>query len=187
MQQIKTNAMPYNLEAEQSVLGSFLIDMEYQYEIMSRLKEIDFYLESHKLIFDAMSAIINSNKPIDLVTLSDMMEKKATLDKAGGIEYLTDLARITPSAANYEYYLDIVKRDSTLRRLIRGAEDIIKECKNSSDYHRSVSLAEKSVYDISEELDNSTLTNINASFNSILEKFENIQKDKNYLQVHPGK
>lgn len=182
MQQVKTNAMPYNLEAEQSVLGSVLIDMEYQYEIMSRLKEIDFYLESHKLIFDAMSAIINSNKPIDLVTLSDMMEKKATLDKAGGIEYLTDLARITPSAANYEYYLDIVKRDSTLRRLIRGAEDIIKECKNSSDYHRSVSLAEKSVYDISEELDNSTLTNINASFNSILEKFENIQKDKNYLQ-----
>ena len=182
MQQIKTNAMPYNLEAEQSVLGSVLIDMEYQYEIMSRLKERDFYLESHKLIFDAMYSIINQNRPIDLVTLSDAMEKTATLEKAGGIEYLTDLARITPSAANYEYYLDIIKRDSTLRRLIRSAEDIIKECKNSTDYNRSVSFAEKSVYDISEELDNSTLTNINLSFNGILDKFENIQKDKNYLQ-----
>ena len=182
MQQIKTNAMPYNLEAEQSVLGSILIDMEYQYEIMSRLKERDFYLESHKLIFDAMYSIINKNKPIDLVTLSDAMEKSATLEKAGGIEYLTDLARITPSAANYEYYLDIVKRDSTLRRLIRSAEDIIKDCKNSTDYNKSVSFAEKSIYDISEELDSSTLTNINVSFNGILDKFENIQKDKNYLQ-----
>ena len=182
MQQAKTNAMPYNLEAEQSVLGSILIDMEYQYEIISRLKERDFYLESHKLIFDAMYSIINKNKPIDLVTLSDAMEKSATLEKAGGIEYLTDLARITPSAANYEYYLDIVKRDSTLRRLIRSAEEIIKECKNSNDYNRSVSFAEKSVYDISEELDSSTLTNINASFNGILDKFENIQKDKDYLQ-----
>lgn len=182
-QQLKTtNAMPYNLEAEQSVLGSILIDMEYQYEIMSRLKERDFYLESHKLIFDAMYSIINKNKPIDLVTLSDAMEKSATLDKAGGIEYLTDLARITPSAANYEYYLDIVKRDSTLRRLIRSAEEIIKNCKNSTDYNRSVSFAEKSIYDISEELDSSTLTNINVSFNEILDKFENIQKDKNYLQ-----
>ena len=182
MQQVKTNAMPYNLEAEQSILGSVLIDMEYQYEIMSRLKERDFYLESHKLIFDAMFKIINKNRPIDIVTLSDEMEKSATLEKAGGIEYITDLARITPSAANYEHYLNIVKRDSTLRRLIRSAEEIIKDCKNSIDYNRSVSFAEKSIYDISEELDNTTLTNINVSFNSILDKFENIQKDKNYLQ-----
>ena len=61
MQQIKTNAMPYNLEAEQSVLGSILIDMEYQYEIMSKLKEADFYLESHKLVFEAMYQIINKD------------------------------------------------------------------------------------------------------------------------------
>lgn len=182
MQQNKINSMPYNLEAEQSVLGSILIDMEYQYEIMSRLKERDFYLESHKQIFDAMYSIIKVNKPIDLVTLSDAMEKASTLEKAGGIEYLTDLARSTPSAANYEYYLDIVKRDSTLRRLIRSAEEIIKDCKNSTDYNRSVSFAEKSIYDISEELDSSTLTNINLSFNEILDKFEKIQKDKNYLQ-----
>ena len=129
-----------------------------------------------------MFKIINKNRPIDIVTLSDEMEKSATLEKAGGIEYITDLARITPSAANYEHYLNIVKRDSTLRRLIRSAEEIIKDCKNSIDYNRSVSFAEKSIYDISEELDNTTLTNINVSFNSILDKFENIQKDKNYLQ-----
>lgn len=182
MQQIKTNAMPYNLEAEQSVLGSILIDMEYQYEIMSKLKESDFYLESHKHIFDSMYSIISKNSPIDLVTLSDAMEKSATLEKAGGIDYLTVLARITPSAANYEYYLEIIKRDSTLRKLIRSADEISKEARNSSDYVKSVSFAEKSIYDISEQLDNSTLTNINIEFSGILDKFQNIQKDKNYLQ-----
>ncbi|MBQ7373355.1 MAG: replicative DNA helicase [Clostridia bacterium] len=182
MQQVKTNAMPYNLEAEQSVLGSILIDMELQFEIMSKLKEGDFYLESHKLIFDAMFAIINKNKPIDIVTLSDEMEKSATLEKAGGIDYITDLARITPSAANYEHYLNIVKRDSTLRKLIRSADEIAKEARSSSDFLRSVSFAEKSIYDISEQLDNSTLSNINTAFNGILDKFENIQKDKNFLQ-----
>ena len=182
MQQEKSNVMPYNLEAEQSVLGSILIDQELQYEIISKLKENDFYLESHKLVFDAMYKITSANVPVDFVTLSDMMEKSATLEKAGGIDYLTVLARITPSAANYEYYLEIVKRDSTLRRLIRSAEDIIKEAKNSSDFVRSVSFAEKKIYDISEDLDNSTLTNINTAFSGILEKFENIQKDKNYLQ-----
>ncbi len=182
MQQEKSNVMPYNLEAEQSVLGSILIDQELQYEIISKLKENDFYLESHKLVFDAMYKITSANVPVDFVTLSDMMEKSATLEKAGGIDYLTVLARITPSAANYEYYLEIVKRDSTLRRLIRSAEDIIKEAKNSSDFVRSVSFAEKKIYDISEDLDNTTLTNINTAFSGILEKFEKIQKDKNYLQ-----
>ena len=100
MPQLKTNAMPYNLEAEQSVLGSILIDMELQFEIISKLKEGDFYLESHKLIFAAMFQISSANTPVDLVTLSDVMEKNATLEKVGGIDYLTSLARMTPSAAN---------------------------------------------------------------------------------------
>lgn len=182
MPQPKVNALPYNLEAEQSVLGAILIDMELQFDIVSKLKENDFYLESHKLIFTSMSTIINKNKPVDVVTLSDDMEKCATLDKAGGIDYITELARTTPSAANYQYYLDIVKRDSTLRKLIRSADSIVKEAQSSNDYMKSVAFAEKSVYDISEELDTSTLSNITAEFSGILKKYENIQKDKNYFQ-----
>ena len=152
------------------------------YEIVSKLKEDDFFLESHKLIFHSMSEICGSNKPVDLVTLSDDLEKKSSLEKAGGIEYVTELARTTPSAANYQYYLDIVKRDGTLRKLIRGAEDIIKNARVSSDSRSSVEYAEKKVYDISEELDTSTLTNLNAEVPTILKKFENIQKDKNFFQ-----
>ena len=170
-QQVKPNSMPYSLEAEQSILGSILIDMELQFEIMTKLKESDFYLESHKLIFSGMQSVFASNVPVDLVTLSDALEKSATLDKAGGIDYLTSLARMTPSAANYAYYLEIVKRDGTLRKLIRSADKISEDARNSSDHIKSVAFAEKCVYDISEELDTSTLANINTTFTGILEKF----------------
>ncbi|MBR1676073.1 MAG: replicative DNA helicase [Clostridia bacterium] len=181
MPQKRSGVLPYNLEAEQSILGSVLIDMELQFDIMSTLKESDFYLESHKLIFTAMNSIISQNIPVDLVTLSDTMEKLSTLEKAGGMDYLLSLTRVTPSAANFRYYLDIVKRDSTLRKLIRGAGDITDEAMSSDDYNRSVAFAEKTIYDISEELDTSSLTNVKETFTGILSKFENIQKDKNFL------
>lgn len=174
--------MPYNLEAEQSILGCILIDMELQFDIVSKLKEIDFYLESHKLIFSAMNDIVGRNMPVDIVTLSDEMEKAATFDKVGGIDYLTMLSKSTPSAANYEYYLNIVKRDSTLRQLIRSADKIVDNAKNSTDHMRSLAFAEKSVFDISEQLDTSSLANIVPEFPKILDKFENIEKDKDFLQ-----
>ena len=136
MPQKRSGVLPYNLEAEQSILGSVLIDMELQFDIMSTLNESDFYLESHKLIFTAMNSIISQNIPVDLVTLSDTMEKLSTLEKAGGMDYLLSLTRVTPSAANFRYYLDIVKRDSTLRKLIRGAGDITDEAMSSDDYHQ---------------------------------------------------
>ncbi len=182
MPQSVKSALPYNLEAEQSLLGSILIDMELQFEIMSKLKEDDFCLESHKLIFAAMYSVQAENRPIDIVTLSDALEKAGTLEKVGGMEYLTDLTRVTPSASNYEYYYDIVRRDSTLRKLIRAADKIAKESGNSSDHQRSVAFAEKEIYNISEQLDTSSLVNITTSFPSILDKFEHIQKDKDYYQ-----
>ena len=144
--EIKTT-LPYNLEAEQSILGSMLIDPELQFEIRSRLVTEDFCVESHKLVFEGICSVLDDNKPVDIVTLTDEMNKTAylknsrrkvdlvtlaealenrtTLEKAGGIEYLTELSRATPSAANYEYYLNIVKRDSVLRKLIRGADEIM--------------------------------------------------------------
>ena len=69
------NTMPYNLEAEQSLLGAILIDKEMQFEIATKLKQDDFYVESHKLIFDAMCSVLMINKPVDVVTLTDEMSK----------------------------------------------------------------------------------------------------------------
>ena len=199
------SAMPYNLEAEQSLLGSILIDQEFQYEIRSKLKTEDFYVESHKLVFDSICSVIDSNKPVDIVTLTDKMsktineksskrrkvdiavlaedmERKTTLERAGGIEYLSELSRATPSASNYEYYLKIVKRDSTLRKLIRSCETIINDAKFSTDDFKSVADAEKLIFTISEQLETSSLTNIKENLNDVISLFENIQNDSKFLQ-----
>ena len=200
------SALPYNLEAEQSILGSILIDKELQYEIRAQLKRDDFYMESHKLVFDSICSVLDASKPVDLVTLTDNMSKtrsknkkrvrgnvdvvslaedmesKTTLEKAGGIEYLSALSLATPSAANYEYYLSIVKRDSTLRKLIRSAEEIIKDAKLSTDSTKSLALAESRIYEISEQLDTSSLTNIRENVDEVIEMFSKIQQDKNYNQ-----
>ncbi len=182
MPQRKTNELPYNLEAEQSLLGSILIDLDLQFDIMSEVSERDFLPESHKMIFSAMKKLFAENKPVDIVTLSDKMEGEGTLEKAGGMKYLTELAGITPSASNYKHYLDIVKRDATLRRLMIGAKAIEDDAASSTDHRRSLAFAEKSIYDISEALDKSELTNISDGFVNIISKFESIQKDKNYFQ-----
>ncbi len=201
--------LPYSLEAEQSVLGSILIDREVQFEIASKVKTDDFYVEAHKLIFNAMFEILSNAKPVDLVTVIDVLsksapfkyekkggdnvdlinnaEKKTLLERVGGIDYLTEILKSTPSAANYEYYLDIVKRDSVLRKLIRCSEAISKDAKSSDNGVKSVAYAEKLIYDISEQLDSSSLTNVNENVDGVLEVFQKIQSDKNYLQgLHTG-
>ena len=208
MAQQVNNALPYSLEAEQSVLGSILIDGDVQFEIASKVKADDFYVDSHKIIFRAMMDILADAKPVDLVTLIDVLsktpsvkydkksanldlvsnaEKKSMLEKVGGIEYLTELSMVTPSAANYEYYLEIVKRDSVLRKLIKCSDSISKDAKSSDNGSKSLAYAEKLIYDISEELDTSSLTDLNENVDDVLATFQKIQSDKNYLQgLHTG-
>ncbi len=173
---------PYNLEAEQTVLGCILIDADLQLDILLDLKKDDFFVETHKIIFEAMKEIVNDNKPIDNITLVDIMEKRGTLDKIGGISYLTGLITGVPSSSNYKYYLDIVKRDSILRKLIKVGSDILQDAKSSSNGFASLEKAENGVYGISEENDNGTLVNLAPSYSPVLDVFAKIGEDKNYLQ-----
>ena len=179
-----TNILPNNLEAEQALLGCLLIDNDTQTEVLDKLSEDDFYQESHKLIIGAMKSVFNARKPVDLVTLADQLETDNALEKAGGITYITDLAKITPSAANYKSYLDIVKRDSINRRLIRASQKIIENSSEGIDAADSVAYAEKLVFDISKKMDTSTLVDMREddSYDLVLNKFEVISTDKNALR-----
>ena len=180
----KTNVLPNNLEAEQALLGCLLIDVDTQTDVLDKLTEDDFYQESHRLIIGAMKAVFNARKPVDLVTLADELENEKCLDKAGGITYITDLAKITPSAANYKSYLEIVKRDSVNRRLIRASQKIIENAMEGADSADSVAYAEKLVFDISKKMDTSTLVDMREddSYDRVLNKFEVISTDKNALR-----
>ena len=170
--------MPHSLEAEQALLGCLLLDAKIQLEVASDLKEDDFYAESHKYIFSAMDMLIKNNQPVDLVTLTDALEKQGALDQAGGIAYITGLTDVIPSSANYHKYLDIVTRDSMLRKLIYGASDIISECQTSLDKSSALAFAEKTVFDISNTADTSSVVQISKVIPEVMIKFDELAKNK---------
>lgn len=176
----KFSALPYSLEAEQSFLGCVIVDQEIQLDMLSTIGEEDFYTESHKLIIRAMKEIIRQNKPVDIVTLSDEMEKTGTLEKAGGMDYLTRLVTGMPSSANYSHYRSIVRRDSTLRRLIRSSEKIATEARKSTDSKQTLMMAENEIFKISEENETSSLVSLADTYAPLMKDLEEIERVKGF-------
>ena len=183
----KTNVMPNNLDAEQALLGCMLIDNEILPDVLDMLGEDDFYQDSHKFIISAIKNTFAARKPVDIVTLSDSLETEGNLQKAGGIAYLTELAQVTPSAANYNHYFDIVKRDSTNRKLIRAAREVIDYSKSSDDAVESIQFAEQKIYSVSQQRESSTVKDIRTSggLEQVLEKFQKLAEDKNAFRGIP--
>lgn len=185
----KTNVLPNNLDAEQALLGCMLIDNEILSDVLEKLTEEDFYQESHQSILSAMKLVYLEHKPLDLVTLADKLETEGTLEKSGGLNYLTELTQVTPSSANYNHYFDIVRRDSVNRKLIRASRDIIKFAQSSDDNLKSVQYAEELVYDISRTNDSSSVKDIRESdgIDLVLQKFQLLSDDKDaYRGVQTG-
>ncbi len=178
------NQMPHNLDAEAALLGCILIDGDVQADILEALREDDFYQESHREILRAMKAVFGKRKPIDLVTLTDELDRDGSLSRAGGLQYITDLSQLAPSAANYKQYFDIVRRDSVNRSLIRAARDVIDNSMKSADGEASVAFAEKCIYDISKREESAALTGLSDGtvIQDVLRKFEEIQADPNSLR-----
>lgn len=168
--------IPNNLEAEQSVLGCCLIDDNSVLTVMEELKPQDFYTKAHETIFESMYNIYNASKPIDYVTLTDDLERRGVMETVGGIDYITTLTNIVPSAANVKHYIEIVKRDALLRRLIHSSQEIIEEAyDNEGD--NILADAEKKIFDIAEKEDKSALVPMSEVLDSVLNKFEEISKN----------
>ena len=174
--------LPHNDEAEQTVLGCLLIDNEISYQIMSELKTDDFYTEAHKIIYGAMMELFTESKPIDFVTLNDKLTRDGNLERAGGIDYITMLTNVVPSTANAKYYVDIVKRDSTLRSLISASTKIIENAFENDTEEPTLQLAEKLIFDIGQRNEKKSLEHIKLSVDDVLNKFETIAKNKGALR-----
>ena len=170
--------LPNNLEAEQAVLCSVLIDSFASENIMSLLEAKDFYSETHKTIFDCMKQLYLANKPIDFVTVVDMLEKKDQLESVGGIRYITALTNAVPTSAYHNSYASIVKRDSILRQLIETCGKITAKA-YEADSTDVLSEAEKALYEIGEKGTTSGLENMSGAFNEAMSIFEDINKDGN--------
>lgn len=107
----------FSLEAEQSVLGSILIDPSCFDEVVGIVKPIDFYRRAHQVIFSTMKDMVEEGCPLDLVTLTERLQATNKLDDIGGVSYLTDLAESVPTTANTDHYAKIVHDKSVLRHL----------------------------------------------------------------------
>jgi len=175
------NQMPHNLDAEAALLGCIIIDEAIQSDLLETLKEDDFYQESHRVILSAMKEVYGARKPVDVVTLTDCLERNGALERAGGLRHITELAEITPSAANFKQYFEIVRRDAVNRLLIRAAKEIIENSMKSPDEREAVAFAEKAVYDISRKEDGSALAGLadGVVVHQVIDKFEEIQSIPN--------
>ncbi len=142
---------PQNVEAEQCVLGSILLDNSALNRILDMVTPQDFYKREHQLIFTTMLDLYEKNHPIDLVTLSDVLTHREELEAVGGVNYLMELAEVVPSSAHVQHYARIVKEKAVLRHLIRASNDILTLCyEGSQEVEDLLDEAERLIFSVSE-------------------------------------
>src|SRR5579871_4684537 len=115
---------PQNLEAEQAVLGSMLIERQAVEKAAEILKPEDFYRDAHRLLFEAMLSLAERDEPVDLITLPDELRVRGQFDSVGGFLYLQNLMEAPTTAANIEYYARLVEEKAILRRLLDAGTQI---------------------------------------------------------------
>jgi replicative DNA helicase len=115
---------PHSVEAEQSVLGGLLLDNGAWDRVADLLTESDFYRFEHRLIWTAMSALVNATKPADVITVFEQLQSLGKAEECGGLAYLNALAQSVPSAANIRRYAEIVRERSVLRKLVAASDEI---------------------------------------------------------------
>lgn len=182
MEQKKAKMMPHSIEAEQAVLGACLIDDDASNSIMNTLVKEDFYLESHQEIYNAMYSIFSRNQPIDYVTITDELDNGNLLASVGGLEYITNLTNVLPSAANFKVYVEIVKRDSVLRKIISASQKIIENTYDATDKEQAVDFAEQAIFEIGKEEESSSLIHIGGALSEVIKKFDNLSKNKDGIK-----
>ena len=156
-QQVNNIKMPpHSLEAEQSVLGGLLLDNESWERVSEKLVPEDFYRKEHRLIFRAQKYLAENGRAMDVVTLYEFLEQEGEADEIGGLAYIADLAKNTPSASNIGAYADIVRERAVLRELIGVSNEIADAAyfpkgRNSNEL---LDLAESKVFKIAEQREN---------------------------------
>jgi replicative DNA helicase len=144
---------PHSLEAEQAVLGALMVDASRWESIESLLLPNDFYRKEHRLIFSAMSSQIEDAQPLDVITLSEKLQLNNSLEDAGGLDYLGEIATGVHSAANVIAYAQIIRERAVLRKMISTAHQIADKGYNPEGRSSAELLdeAEQAVYRLSDE------------------------------------
>lgn len=177
-------SLPYNIDAEQSVIGSMLKDNSVIPEVVETLKSEDFYKDSHKIIFETIMKLYQNSSHVDMITLLEELKSANELEKAGGISYVTELNSSTLLSANLSSHIKIVNDKAILRKLIKASNEIVeKSYSNQNDVDAVLDLAEQRIFSIAE---NSSTSDFEA-MNTVLERgFAEIEKIYNNKGHIPG-
>ncbi len=170
---------PQNIEAEQSVLGSILIEPSAIAKISDILQAEDFYRDAHRLIFRAAMNLFERGEAIDFITVIDSLRREESLEKAGGISYITSLANGVPTAANIVFHAKIVQEKSLLRRLIHAATDIAAMgYDESEEVDRVLDQAEQKILEVATRKIGQDFQPIKEIIFSTLDKIDEMHKAK---------
>lgn len=177
---------PQNLEAEQSVIGAILLDNEAIAAAIEHLTPQDFYKDSHKRIFIAMLDLYEKNEPIDLITLTEQLNRKELLEGVGGASYLSSIVNMVPTSANVRYHAKIVKEKAILRNLITTSTEIVSSCFDTEeDVHELLDRAETKIFNISEKMVRSSYIHIKKVVKDTIELVDKLFNKKELITGLP--
>jgi replicative DNA helicase len=177
---------PQNAEAEASLLGALLIDSEAIVKIADQIKPTDFYDKRHERIYEAMTAIYNNHKALDVLTLSDQLKNNGYLDGVGGPSYLTELTNFVPTASHVEEYADIVAQKAMRRRLINASKEITELGYDESKQLRElIEEAETSLFNVSQQHVKQDIISLEAILAESFDRLDELHKDKQKIRGVP--
>ena len=167
--------LPHNVEAEQSLLGSLLIDANAMMKIADAIVPSDFYRGAHGTIYEAMVELYKKNEPLDFLTLTNLLSEKGQLEKIGGRNYLIQLSQLVPTSTHVAQYAKIIHQKALRRRLFEAANDIAAISLDESEEHveKLLDKAEHKLFDVAKD----KLKNIFIPIRNILsEAFDRIDE-----------
>jgi replicative DNA helicase len=174
---------PQNLEAEQSLLGSLLLDKDAIVKISDRVQAEDFYAEKHRIIYEAISDLYRRHEPIDLLSLANRLGEREELEKIGGRAYLIQLSNAVPTSSHVAHYAEIVQKKATLRRLLQAASDITAlGYEQSEDVEIVLDHAEQRLFNVSKKFLKAGFTPIHDVLDTAFERIDEVHREKGKLR-----
>lgn len=174
---------PQNLDAEMSLLGAVLIDEEVLADITEHVAEKDFYDKRHASIYAAMMRLYEKHKPVDLLTLTDELQRKKELEVIGGSAYLTDLTNYVPTAAHAQAYAELVAQKAVRRRLIKASAEISEMgFDEDTTTQELLEKAEAELFSVSDQSLKQDLTSIESILTESFDRMEELHRNKGALR-----
>ena len=187
MDNVVSQQIPHDSEAEKAVLGAVFLDPEAIIDASDVLQPDDFYEHANRIVFQAMLNITDREEVIDPVTLQDELKKNNQVDDIGGIAYVTELSMATPTAAHVSYYAKIVKRKAILRNLIATSQRIIQNAiEGSDDVTDILDDAESQIMGVSQDNASGGFKSIHDVLNTAMEEINSIPDDGNMVTGLPS-